>query len=179
MNSILLITGAPASGKSTIARAIAQRMEKSIHIRVDNLREMVVSGLYLPGPDSVWTAEVSQQFRLARTSAIQIALTYAQDNYTAILDDVCIPEHFAEDYAALSEYPRVTRILLKPSQEVILQRLAERNGAFDQILAQFIPWVYACMEMIPVNSWHVLDSSQWGVEGTVEQALAMIGQVQS
>ena len=36
------------------ARALAAHFEKSLHIPVDDLREMVVSGLALPGP--TWDA---------------------------------------------------------------------------------------------------------------------------
>jgi 2-phosphoglycerate kinase len=68
MGNIMLITDAPAVGKSTIAHAVASQAPKSIHIRVDQLREIVVSGIALPtGIDR--HDEATQQFRLARTQS--------------------------------------------------------------------------------------------------------------
>jgi predicted kinase len=169
MAEMIFITGGPASGKSTIAQAVARRLDKRVHIRVDQLREMVIAGLAMP--TGTWTADATQQFRLARTAAIQMARTYADAGFAAIIDDVCIPEHFAQDYAALPAQETVRRILLKPTQQALLDRLAKRNAPFDQFLAGFAPWVYACMDAIPQAGWIVLDSSNWTIEETIEQVV--------
>jgi chloramphenicol 3-O-phosphotransferase len=174
-SKIVLITGAPASGKTTIAQAVAGQLERSIHIQVDKLREMVVSGLALPGGDGGWPEEASHQFRLARTSVLQMAQTYADGGFTVVIDDVCVPEHFAADYAALPDAPTNVRVLLRPTQETILKRLKERNGPFDQILAGHVPWIYSCMDAIPKSGWVVLDSSNWSVEETIEQVKHLAG----
>jgi predicted kinase len=174
-SQIILITGAPASGKTTIAQAVAAQLSKSIHIQVDQLREMVVSGLALPGGDDGWPEDASHQFRLARTSALQMAQTYAEGGFTVIIDDVCVPEHFAADYAALADIPASLRVLLKPAPETILARLEKRNGPFDQILAGHVLWIYGCMDAIPESEWVVLDSSNWTVEETIEQVKQLAG----
>ena len=54
MTPIFLITGAPAVGKTTTGRALASRFAKSLHIPVDDVRRMVVSGVRHPG--SAWDA---------------------------------------------------------------------------------------------------------------------------
>ncbi|MDL2264172.1 hypothetical protein LJC31_05920 [Synergistaceae bacterium OttesenSCG-928-I11] len=41
---IFLITGVMASGKSTVAELLARRFEKSVHLRGDIFRKMIVSG---------------------------------------------------------------------------------------------------------------------------------------
>lgn len=174
-NKIILITGAPASGKTTIAHALAGQHDKSIHIQVDKLREMVVSGVALPGADNGWPEEASRQFRLARTSAIHMAQIYAEGGFTVIIDDVCVPEHFAADYAELPNVPTNVRVVLKPAQDTILKRLKERNGPFDQVLAGHVPWIYTCMDSIPERGWAVLDSSNQIVEETLEQVRQLSG----
>ena len=41
---IILITGNMASGKSSVAQALAERLPKSVHLRGDVFRRMIVSG---------------------------------------------------------------------------------------------------------------------------------------
>jgi len=56
MSPMFLVIGSPAVGKSTTSRALAARFHKSVHIPVDNVRDMVVSGLRLPSP--VWSDDL-------------------------------------------------------------------------------------------------------------------------
>ena len=52
MHPIYLVVGPPAVGKSTTSGALAARFPKSLHIPVDDFRNMVVSGIELPGASS-------------------------------------------------------------------------------------------------------------------------------
>ena len=42
--SVFLVTGIPAAGKSTVADGLARRFARSVHVRGDEFRRMVVSG---------------------------------------------------------------------------------------------------------------------------------------
>jgi adenylylsulfate kinase-like enzyme len=48
---ILIITGLMAAGKSTIAQALAERLPRSVHLRGDVFRKMVVNGRADMSPD--------------------------------------------------------------------------------------------------------------------------------
>ncbi len=89
MNKIILITGAPGAGKTTIGRRIAQHFSKSLHVKLDELRGSVVSGQAVPARG--WTDEMTIQARLARTTACTMAKLYAVNGYDVVIDDVCIP----------------------------------------------------------------------------------------
>jgi chloramphenicol 3-O-phosphotransferase len=169
MSDIFLVTGAPAAGKSTIARAIAAKAPKSIHIQVDLLREMVVSGVELP--DRPWSDETTRQFRLARSSAIHMARLYADAGFTVIIDDVCVPEHFADDYACLANGNPIYKVLLYPSQDATLDRLTKRGERFIEELSNAMPWLYSCMENVSKSDWIVLDSTNWTIDETINQLL--------
>lgn len=70
MIPIFLITGAPAVGKTTTGRALASRFDKSLHIPVDDVRGMVVSGVRHPGRE--WSAGLVEQLSAARESVCAI-----------------------------------------------------------------------------------------------------------
>lgn len=67
MPPIFLIAGAPATGKSTVSRALAARFPQSIAIGVDELRNMVIGGVV--HPSAVWDDELVAQLQLARSRA--------------------------------------------------------------------------------------------------------------
>lgn len=173
MNNIVFVTGAPASGKSTIARRIAEYFPKSVHIQVDHLREMMVKGAELPDHD--WTDEATRQFQRARYTASYMAKLYAGEGVDVVIDDVCVPDDFPNYYTSLFDDPAVHRVLLMPTQAALLDRMQKRAGPFDKFLADFLPWFYSYLEPMSKEGWIVLDTSDWTIERTVEEILRRIG----
>ncbi len=173
MNHIVFITGAPASGKSTIARKVAEYFPKSLHIQVDHLREMMVKGVEMPDHD--WTEEASRQFQWARSTAIYMAKLYASQGVDVVIDDVCVPANFPDFYASLFADPAVRRVLLMPTPAALVGRLQKRAGPYDKFLADFLPWFYNFLEPMPKAGWLVLDTSDWTIEQTVDELLGRIG----
>jgi predicted kinase len=176
MSNIVLITGSAGVGKSTIGHRVAENFPKSIHIRVDNLREMMVKGIVPPKTD--WSEEEIQeglqQFQWARSTAIYMAKLYANQGVDVVIDDVFTP-NFVEQYAALFEIPGVQRVLLYPKASVAIERVKHRGGSWDHILTYFVSLTYDLMEPMPKDGWLVLDSSEWTIEQTVHEVLSHIG----
>lgn len=59
---IYLVTGIQAAGKSTVGQALAERLPRSVHIRGDLFRRMIVNGRAEMTPDP--TSEAVRQLRL-------------------------------------------------------------------------------------------------------------------
>lgn len=55
LSGVVVITGTTASGKSTVAQALAKRLPRAAHVRGDAFRRMIVSGRaeYTPGAAAV------------------------------------------------------------------------------------------------------------------------------
>jgi predicted kinase len=173
VNNIVFVTGAPASGKSTIARRIAEYFPKSLHLQVDHLRDMMVKGVELPDHD--WNDEATRQFQRARSTAIYMSKLYASEGVDVVIDDVCVPADFPSYYQSLFDDPAVRRVLLLPTQAALLERMQKRAGPFDSFLAGVLPWLYSYLEPMPKEGWIVLDTSDWTIERTVEEILRRIG----
>ena len=168
MSNIIFITGMAGAGKSTVGRLVARRFPKSLFIQVDELREKMVNG-YASPEGGVFTEEVIQQFQMARSTAVFMANLYVAQGVDVIIDDVCVPSNFAEQYAELFENPGVRRVLLYPEASVVIERIKQRGGPMEHI--QYVPVIYDILESMPKDGWIVLDSSEWTVEQTVQAVL--------
>jgi len=175
MPHIFLLAGPPAVGKSTTARALAAHFEKSIHIPVDDLRDMVVSGLALPG--GAWDEKLVEQLLLARESAAYMALAYRQAGFTVAIDDFWDPTSRLQEYSRLFEEPDVHKILLLPSQRAAEARNRKRDGS--AYIADGIRLVYENLAdqsvALRAEGWLIVDTTDKNVEATVEYIMEQVG----
>ena len=104
MSELFVVVGAPAVGKSTASKAVCIEFARSLHIPVDDLRDMVVSGHAMPG--EAWSVELAQQVTLARGAALDMAARYRDDGFTVVIDDFLDPLQLQE-YRALAGRPYV------------------------------------------------------------------------
>jgi predicted kinase len=124
MNNIIFSTGIAGSGKSTIGRLVARHFPKCLFIRVDELREKMVK-CYAGPEGGVLTEEVIQKFQTARSTAIYMARLNANQGGDVVIDDVCTPPSFVEQYAALFEIPEVHRVLLSIKASIVIERIKQ------------------------------------------------------
>ncbi len=179
MSHIYFLAGAPAVGKSTTARALAVQFQKSMHIPVDTIREMVVSGVVHPGGN--WNQELIEQLTLARQNVTQMAITYRKAGFVVVIDDFWDPNSRLQEYARLFQEPNVHKILLFPSQKIAEERNLKRSGSVDasQYIADGIRSVYASLESDIVDlkkqGWLITDTTNKTIEETVKHILTRIG----
>ena len=121
---IYVITGIMASGKSTVAELLAQHFDKSVHIRGDIFRKMVVKGRAEMG--KTLTEEALTQLDLRHRLAVETAIQYHQEGFTVVLQDNFYGEKLAYVVELLAPEP-VQVIVLCPSVEAIRRRERERG----------------------------------------------------
>lgn len=179
MTHIFLLAGAPAVGKSTTAHALAAQFQKSIHIPVDDVRSMVVSGLVHPGAD--WGQDLIEQLALARENVTRMASAYNQAGFVVVIDDFWDPNSQLLEYHTLFQNPNVHKILLYPSQQVAEERNQQRAGPGDgsAYITAGIRTVYehlnAAVSSLERQGWLVVDTTDKSVEATVRHILTQTG----
>jgi predicted kinase len=174
MHPTFLVIGGPAVGKSSTSRALAARFERSVHVPVDDLRNMVVGGLALPGP--AWGDELVRQVALARGMALAMARAYEAAGFAVVLDDFW-DRHGLLEYREAIEAGALTPVLLLPTQAEAHRRNAARSGA-DPVRAYLDEGIRdTYRQLVPIaadlarDGWLVLDSTDLDVAATVDAIL--------
>lgn len=164
--SILIITGVMAAGKSSVSQAIAETLPRSVHLRGDTFRKMIISGRadVSPEPSQDALEQLSLRYELARNACI----TYAGAGFSVIYQDVILGEYLTEVAKQLSKFsPGV--VVLKPSDDVVETRDYHRSKS-----AYTDSWTPAKLSTLlnatpDIGLW--LDTSQMSVAETAKYIL--------
>ncbi len=161
---IILLTGPPGAGKSTIAEALSQTFSLSAHVPVDFLRKMIKAGYASPHR---WNEEVEKQYRLARKNAALTAKNIALEGFTVIIDDI-VRQKWVEEWKDDLEGFSLHLVLLLPSLEVAKQRNCTREvwTVEEEVIISLHELLAA--ENTKEHGWLVIDNSLLTIQETVE-----------
>ena len=165
---IFLITGLMASGKSTVAQVLAERLPRSVHLRGDAFRRMIVNG---QAPMSVELSdEAKAQLDLRYDLAIAAAKSYCDAGFSVVYQDIILGPALADVVAKFASYPLFVTVLC-PNAETVSVRERQRGksgyrnrgeiDAFDRVLRE---------ETAQIGLW--VDSSHLTTRETVDAILA-------
>jgi chloramphenicol 3-O-phosphotransferase len=160
-----------AAGKTTVARLLAARFERGVHLEGDYFRRTVVSGREEMTPDP--SPEALKQLRLRYRLSAAAADGYVEDGFTVALEDVVGGPLLVECRAMIRSRPCHTVVLL-PSVDAVAAREAARadkgylgGWTVERHYAEFV-------ETTPrVGLW--LDSTDQTPEETVDEILSALG----
>ena len=174
---IVLLTGPPGGGKSTVGRLVAEAFDRSVHLEADVVRESTVSGFVQPGPEA-FAGEGLRQFQLQREIVTEWAKRTARDGYVTVIDDAPIPPagHFEQQYAELLALPMIHPVILRADGDVVRQRIRDRGGEFDGVLVGLVDAALGFLDDLDDSVWHTVDSTDLSIEAT---AAAIVAHVRS
>lgn len=164
---VIVITGAMAAGKSTVAQLLAERLPASVHIRGDAFRRMVVNGRADMKPDA--GPEALAQLHLRYALAAYTADVYAAAGFDAIVQDVIIGAQLTR-FVARIRTPQRLLVVLAPNVSALAER---ERGRAEQGYTHFTPSeLDEALRSSTAKIGYWLDSSAQTADQTVDDILA-------
>jgi predicted ABC-type ATPase len=122
MGSLLVVTGPPGAGKSTVAEILVGRSEPSVLVEGDAFFSFLARGAIPP-----WLPESNEQNEVVTQAAAAAAGRYAVGGYMTVYDGVVGP-WFLPTFAAATGLECLDYVVLLPSVERCVERVATRQG---------------------------------------------------
>jgi chloramphenicol 3-O-phosphotransferase len=164
---VIVITGAMAAGKSTVADLLAIRLPKSVHIHGGVFRRMVVNGRadMTPNPSPEAIAQLNLRYDLAAMTADR----FAESGFDAIVQDVILGKDLA-DFVKRIETSERYLVVLSPSVSALEWREEQRSKpGYVHFSPEALDYVLR-RETAHIGYW--LDSSAQTPDETVDDILA-------
>ena len=169
--SLIVITGIMAAGKSTIARLLAQRFPRGVHVEADVLQHMIISGgewVSQDNPDNP-QGEVERQLRLRLKNMCLLGKSFFEAGFTVVLDDIILGDRWQHLQEELRGIP-FTLVVLAPRADVVVQQRDMHRPKPPQgnAWAEYLDHALRTT-MIGIGFW--IDTSEQTPKETVEKIL--------
>jgi cytidylate kinase len=122
MARLVVVTGPPGAGKSTVAGLLADRFERSVLVAGDDFFGFVRRGYIAP-----WLPESREQNEVVTEAGAAATARYVAGGFDTVYDGVVGP-WMLPTFAALVGRDRFDYAVLLPTVEVCLHRVATRHG---------------------------------------------------
>src|SRR5215472_4971410 len=122
--ALVVISGVSASGKSTVARLLAERFDRGVCVSGDTIRAMIVSGRVDMRPDS--GEEALRQLALRYAGALSVAHVFLNGGFDVVVEDVIVGPILRE-FLSLVPVPEFHLVFLYPDAAAIGRRERERR----------------------------------------------------
>jgi len=161
---VIIISGTPAAGKSSVSKAIAEKFPKSAYISVDNMREMVVGGNI-----ASWEDKFGEQYKLIEKNFLDITRNFLDEGYIVIIDDV-LGDEAVKKYQQM--FQDVYGFLLLPTKEELKKRDLERDS--EGSMHHRIDALYPYFADVQHDTLKVIDSTNHSLDDTVTEILKIL-----
>jgi energy-coupling factor transporter ATP-binding protein EcfA2 len=119
---LIVVTGPPGAGKSTVARRLADAFPTSALVQGDAFFAFVSGGWIEP-----WLPEADRQNGTVIAASAAATGRFVAGGYTVVYDGVIGP-WFLPAFAAATDVAGLSYAVLLPPEEVCLDRVATRTG---------------------------------------------------
>jgi hypothetical protein len=170
--AVWLVTGAQASGKSTVADLLARRFERGVHVRGHQFARWIVSGA-AAFDDADRVLEARRQLDLRYRLSSQAAATYAAAGFTAVVQDNIYGDDVVTWLAVAGAAAPAHLVVLRPAVGVVAARDDARRRATGKVAYRgaFTPTENDrhLATTPPIGLW--LDTSEQSADETVAEIL--------
>lgn len=166
---VLILAGAPGTGKTTTASILAARSPAAVHVETDAFFRFICSGYIEP-----WKPESQAQNQVAMGIAGAAAAAYADAGYFTVVEGIVLPRWFLTPLrGALRKAGfRAVYVVLQAPLPVCLGRLERRDGAVDSEAMTKIWTEFADLGEFESHAIDVSECSAEEAANSLEQVLA-------
>jgi hypothetical protein len=174
--AVWLVTGAQASGKSTVADLLARRFERGVHVRGGQFYRWAVRGWVHVGDADQDEARRLLDLRYRLSSLV--ADEYAAAGFTAVVQDNVYGIDVEHWLGRIRTAPKHL-VVLRPRVEVVEARDAQRRRSLGKVAYRggYTPALndeHLAATRRDLGLW--LDTSEQSPEETVDEILARSGE---
>jgi cytidylate kinase len=158
---VLVITGPPGAGKSTVATLVAERHARAVVLHTDDFWHFIRRGALAP-----WLPEADRQNRTVVEVIAAAAAAYDRGGYDVVVDGILGPWFVGPFLAALGKTrSNVRYVVLRPTAAVALARATARGEGSLTDRAPVLQMYEAFSNLGPYER-HVVDSSDHSARET-------------
>lgn len=163
-NPVLILTGAPGSGKTTVAGLLAARSQRAVHIESDRFLHFIQAGYIEP-----WRPESHEQNTTVMRIVAHAAAGYADAGYFTVIDGIVLPKWFLQplrDSLGAAGH-RVAYAVLRAPLTVCVERAEGRASSRFSNAAVIERLWHDFADLGPLEA-HAIDSGTGDTETTAD-----------
>ena len=168
---ILVITGAPGTGKTTTASMLAAEsdLEKSVHLHTDDFYHYLKKGFIPPH-----LPESDGQNLVVIEAILEAAKRFVRGGYDVIVDGIIGPWFLDPWLTLVKEGYEIHYVILRASKEVTLKRAIQRQKLDEKTNTEIVEIMWKQFCDLGIYEQNVLDTTTHSVEDTVSAVKRII-----